>query len=150
MFKKILFILLIILLGVAGGGFSWYGFGRGAIADIRGTVTTFDRNLERSEQLVSVFGVDLGRYTDTFSVRVEEAGGLRDQIGSVREEFGELRLEFGGYTSELSITRGEFIPIVNGITSVEEAVQRIVILDRDFADLLYFYRRRGEESRSEE
>ena len=132
-----------LILGVLLTGIGWFSIGRSDINAIRETVKRTDLDLERSERLVGEFEYDLGRYTDTFSVRVTEAGSLRDGIG-------ELRERFSSYVPEVGDIRGELEYIAGGVTSVEDSIQRVVIINRDFADLLYEYRRLGKESETPE
>lgn len=140
MFKAFVYGLI---LGVLLTGVGWFIGGRNNLADLRESIERTDSDLVRSEQLINQFEHDLGRYTDTFSVRVTEASGLRGSIGDLRDEFG-------GYVPEVGGIRGELEYISDGITSVEDSVLRVVILNRDITDVLYWYRRLGGKSETAE
>lgn len=136
-----------LFFGFLGGcilvGICWFGFGRANIADIRGATDRFNGDLQRVEQLVNEFGIDFDRHTGKISLSVGEAEQLRDQIGDLRNEFSE-------YPSEVGNTRSELESISNGVDAIEGNVRRSIQISRDFADILFFYRRLGEESRTEE
>lgn len=136
MFKSFIYGFLV---GVLLTGIGWYFLGRNDIGEIRNALDGADRNLEGSELLVDQFGNDFDRYTRKISAATGQGEQLRDQIGELREEFGGYLPEFGGIKSEL-------VAISDGVDGVEKSVRRIVQVNRDFADILYEYRRLGETS----
>ena len=131
------------LLGVVITGACWFFVGRSELSDIRESVKRVDVDLERTEQLVSEFQHDLGRYSEGISnntgTSVELRGGLSDLRGRFTEFPGEVRAIRNGVDG-----------VSNGITDVEGSVLKIVRLSGEFADILYEYRRLGEQSRPEE
>ena len=132
------FLSATIILGIV-----WFTVGRTSIADIRATVDRTNLDLERVERVSTEFGDDFERYTGEFPVRIVEANTVRDQIG-------ELREEFGGYAPEVRGIKSELESISDAIDDVEGSVSKSINIGRDFADILYEYRRLSETGREEE
>jgi len=125
------------LAGVIVTGIGWYSFGRINTSDLFRTIDRVDRDMEELEHSVSIFRGSLDRYAGKVAILNQESGGLWEQADSLRERSSEHVREYEAIQSELQF-------FGDGIASVEESVRRSVAISRDFADLLYEYRRRGE------
>jgi len=144
---KTIFVTVLIC-GIVYGA-AWYAFGRVTTADISRSIRRGSEDLERVERIGREFGSDFDRYAGKMAGLNQASLGLGEQTGDIRGRFqSEIREIRSGYAEVQSGLQY----FSDGTNSIEESVRRIVILSRDSADNLYWYRKRleydGEEDES--
>lgn len=131
-----------VLIGIILTSASWFGYGRINTADLFRVIDRANRDLERVEQSVSNFADNFNGYADRMALLGTGSSGVGKEIRGIREDF---QSEISDRRSEYGDIQSRFQYFTDGINSVEKATRRSVVVSRDFADILYWYRRRSEE-----
>lgn len=117
-------------------GITFFSYGRISTANVSRAIERTDRDLERVESNLSDFGSNFDKYAGKVAILSTESGGLWEQAEDLRDRSSEHVREYEGIQSELQY-------FGDGIDHIEKSVRRSVVVSRDFADILYEYRRRS-------
>lgn len=117
-------------------GITFFSYGRINTADLQRAIDATHKDMERVKSNLSDFGSKFDEYSGTMAGLTQRSTGLWEQAESLRKRSSDHVTEFKGIQSRL-------LNISNEINGVEKSIRRSVVVSRDFADVLYEYRRRG-------
>lgn len=138
MYKTIFYTVLITCI-ICGA--LWFTLGRNNTTNILRAFDKFDRDMEELEQSSSQFSSDFAGYEGSMAGLGTSSSNLGIEIRGIRKDFQSETRDLG---TEYGQIQSRFQYFSDGINSIEESVRQIVILSRDYSDILYEYRRRGQ------